>query len=530
MWHALLLFVLTSQMSLCLGAQLLIRQLAEGSSYNKALQLYNLGPNPVNLEKVQVLIASNGKPFRTVIPKLGSQGTELTAESSFTVMHPDADATWLEHANVTDASLEFNGDDAVAIALVHEAPEVELLDQVGAEKGGAGWTPSIGWAVAGIAGATKDHTLIRKWSVIHGARLPTWQASAGTGVTDSEWVVLGRDTFLPSTCPGSSSSSLEAAVLASCMVLAERPERLPSRPPYGHGAHVPPGGAAPHAGETPAGEAAHEVMDTGGGECPDAPTAPHDRRTNTSFLTIATFNAEWLFDGIAENARSPWRHGSTECSGYDAGINGCDEAGARAHAQRVAAVIQAVDADILNVVEVEGCGMLSSMTELLPNSSYRPYLIKGSDSFLGQNAGLLTRIDPVAALWRNEAHVAYPVAGSGCGYRAGAELHKTGVSKHYATRFELAGVSIVWIGAHLKAIPTQPKSCAQREGQAEVLQTMVMDALNQGAEVVVTGLKHRCLWVCPAGALRCDPRMPVVLRLYLPAAALCADVVARRTV
>eukprot|EP00854_Cymbomonas_tetramitiformis_P023195 gene23195-28071_t len=64
---------------------------------------------------------------------------------------------------------------------------------------------------------------------------------------------------------------------------------------------------------------------------------------------------------------------------------------------------------------------------------------------------------------------ARPAEGPICGvqwlYPAPGKGKADSVRKHYATRFELAGVSIVWIGAHLKAIPTQPKSCAQREGQ-----------------------------------------------------------------
>lgn len=83
------------------------------------------------------------------------------------------------------------------------------------------------------------------------------------------------------------------------------------------------------------------LRDTGGGECPTAPEAPSDRRLDKRALTLATFNAEWLFDGIDDPAPSP-RNG--------------DPTAARAHLKAVAAVLGEIDADVVNLVEVEGCG------------------------------------------------------------------------------------------------------------------------------------------------------------------------------
>jgi len=49
------------------------------------------------------------------------------------------------------------------------------------------------WAVAGIAGGTIDHTLVRKSSIRKGN--PDWPGSAGTDADDSEWIVYEKDTF-----------------------------------------------------------------------------------------------------------------------------------------------------------------------------------------------------------------------------------------------------------------------------------------------------------------------------------------------
>ena len=50
-----------------------------------------------------------------------------------------------------------------------------------------------GWPVAGVANATKDHTLVRKASVQRGAT--DWALSAGSAEADSQWVVLAKDEW-----------------------------------------------------------------------------------------------------------------------------------------------------------------------------------------------------------------------------------------------------------------------------------------------------------------------------------------------
>ena len=64
----------------------------------------------------------------------------------------------------------------------------ELIDVIG--------TPGVDsgpWYVAGEEDGTKDHTLVRKPSVITGNT--DWVTSAGTDANDSEWIVYERNTF-----------------------------------------------------------------------------------------------------------------------------------------------------------------------------------------------------------------------------------------------------------------------------------------------------------------------------------------------
>ena len=64
-----------------------------------------------------------------------------------------------------------------------------IIDAIGEE----GDDPGDGWDVAGIAGATKNHTFVRKLTVISGN--PNWSNSAGTNEENSEWIVYPEDTL-----------------------------------------------------------------------------------------------------------------------------------------------------------------------------------------------------------------------------------------------------------------------------------------------------------------------------------------------
>ena len=66
--------------------------------------------------------------------------------------------------------------------------------------------------------------------------------------------------------------------------------------------------------------------------------------------------------------------------------------------------------------------------------------------------------------------------GSSCGFKAIRADRKptTAVSKHYFTVMTIDGVGeVLVVGAHLKARPTSPEPCAQREAQAAVLANII---------------------------------------------------------
>jgi len=183
------------------------------------------------------------------------------------------------------------------------------------------------------------------------------------------------------------------------------------------------------------------------------------------------YNVEWLFVDY---------YSASDCPG-----NGCswkNKNDAIKHIDYISTIIRQLQPDILNLCEIEGCDELS----MLSNSTlYKPYSVKGKDSSTGQNVGVLTLIDPITNLYRNDDRANYPISGSTCGYTG--EPGDSGVSKHYITEYKINGLNIAMIGAHLVAFPTDPARCAQREAQAQILQNIISTFISKKIEVVVMG-------------------------------------------
>jgi exonuclease III len=210
----------------------------------------------------------------------------------------------------------------------------------------------------------------------------------------------------------------------------------------------------------------------GDSECPNISTMG-DRRKDKNSLRLVQYNGEWLFIDYYSNANCPG--------------NGCPwktTEDAKTHTSYVTNVIKELNPDIINFCEIEGCDELSYIVNQLGDSSFKYYLKQGTDTSTGQNVGFLTKIDPLVNLYRTETRVNYPVPGSQCGYTGSGS---SGVSKHYITEFNLSGMKVALIAAHLLAIPTDTSRCAQREAQAQVLQYVVSDYVGKGYEIILLG-------------------------------------------
>ena len=207
-------------------------------------------------------------------------------------------------------------------------------------------------------------------------------------------------------------------------------------------------------------------------ECPIV-SSIGDRRKNKNTLRLVQYNAEWLFIDYYNGANCPG--------------NGCSWhtlSDAETHFSYVTNVVKTLQPDIINFCEIEGCDELNMLKDQL-DSSYNPYLKKGTDTSTGQNVGMLTKLDPIINLYRSEEKISYPISGTKCGSTTASGT--SGVSKHYITEFKIASMNVAMIGAHLLAIPTDPSRCVQREAQAQVLQNIVSSYIQKNYEVILLG-------------------------------------------
>ncbi len=180
-----------------LTAQIFFSEYVEGSSYNKYIEIYNYSEDVVDLASQFVLTScTNGcldgnNFYINEFP----DGAVVNPGDVYVVAATQADDVILTEADYTFQYCCGNGDDVYAIMLAGMTGEIfdssNALDIIGDEST---WQANVGWDVAGVEQATKNHTLIRKSSVsTHNAG--DWMSSAGTNMTDSEWIVLDQDDF-----------------------------------------------------------------------------------------------------------------------------------------------------------------------------------------------------------------------------------------------------------------------------------------------------------------------------------------------
>ncbi len=169
----------------------------EGSSNNKALEIYNPTGQDVSLDDYFIAGSYNGSGIDDNRPVYRfPKGYVLKAGDVFVLANSQADSAVLAHANDTVAYNEggyvcgFNGDDArVLMKSVNNGYDNMWIDMIGNP-----WEdPGSGWDVAGVSAATKDHTLLRKRSVMIGTT--DWGMSAGSDADNSEWIVKDKNYF-----------------------------------------------------------------------------------------------------------------------------------------------------------------------------------------------------------------------------------------------------------------------------------------------------------------------------------------------
>ncbi len=134
--------------------ELFISEYIEGSSNNKAIEIYNPGASPVTLTGYSLQVFFNGSATATLtIPLSGV----LAPGDVYVVAHTMANAAILAKADQTNGAGWFNGDDAVVLR--NGTTAVDVVGQIGLD-------PGTEWG-SGLA-STADNTLRRKTGVLAG--------------------------------------------------------------------------------------------------------------------------------------------------------------------------------------------------------------------------------------------------------------------------------------------------------------------------------------------------------------------------
>ena len=202
--YFLLLALIMTSLSFGQSSDLYISMVAEGSSNNKFIEIYNGTGADINLIDYAFPSTSNApsEPGEYEYWNTFTADALVAAGDVYVIAHPSADASILAQADQTHLYLS-NGDDGYALVKndgswsdtdgdgVIQDTEITgytILDFIGDFEA----DPGSAWAVAGVTIGTKDHTLTRK-STVCGPN-NDWTASAGTTAENSEWLVGAIDT------------------------------------------------------------------------------------------------------------------------------------------------------------------------------------------------------------------------------------------------------------------------------------------------------------------------------------------------
>ncbi|MEM8997703.1 MAG: endonuclease/exonuclease/phosphatase family protein [Acidobacteriota bacterium] len=199
-----------------------------------------------------------------------------------------------------------------------------------------------------------------------------------------------------------------------------------------------------------------------------AASAPSGGSEAVRELSLLHWNVEFLWDGVAPE------DGEAD---LDFAWRGSPEK-AEAHMEEIAETLRRVDADLVNLTEVEGPDALDLFNRRhLAGHGYRPYLVEGTDTATGQDVALLSRHE-LLSFGRDTR-------------RGRSGTTRKGVSKHYVGTLDLDTVAgrkrLGLVGLHLLAGPTRSNRKGPREAQADAIRGMAAELAGQGRSMVVWG-------------------------------------------
>ncbi|MGI9427341.1 MAG: endonuclease/exonuclease/phosphatase family protein [Bythopirellula sp.] len=185
-------------------------------------------------------------------------------------------------------------------------------------------------------------------------------------------------------------------------------------------------------------------------------------------LRIATFNAEIL--------KAPGsRAGSLSKYRWDVARE--------AQFERVAAVIEAINPDILNLVEVTSQDSVDLLIKILHEKGltrYQGYHVENNDSFTSMDVALISKYppdeikgQPIRTMWSENDDPTWRETYRVVGRSGRASNRNGGISRNAVYLITIDDTKLGFLGLHLKSNPSDEAANAMRSAQAKISQRIV---------------------------------------------------------
>ncbi len=130
----------------------------EGTSNNKALEIFNPTDQPIDLASGEYVININSNGSQSITSSISLTGV-IPSNGVFVVAHSSADPSILSKADQVSGGLTFNGDDAVWLQKQSTFDTLDVIGQIGLDPGSEWGTDPT---------STANNTIVRKSSVFSG--------------------------------------------------------------------------------------------------------------------------------------------------------------------------------------------------------------------------------------------------------------------------------------------------------------------------------------------------------------------------
>lgn len=175
-------------------SNLFFSEYIEGSSNNKAIEIYNPTCDSIDLGLYQIQRFNNGGTTPTSFSF--NAGTYIASKGVYVVGNTGANAQIVNESDTTGNATFFNGDDALVLIDTLLGDTLDIIGVVGVD-------PGTSWSVG--SGATSENTLVRKPNIHDGTT--DWS------IGETQWYVLAQDvtdslgTHNATSCGGVLSAS-----------------------------------------------------------------------------------------------------------------------------------------------------------------------------------------------------------------------------------------------------------------------------------------------------------------------------------